>query len=306
MIPLHSEGAPMKERFPVYDICKLNKGDLAANNEILADHLSVYLNKHYSNIHTAHRHSFFHFVVFTKGKGTHTIDFTRYEVKPFQAYFMLPGQVHSWDFKSMPEGYIVNFSENFFNSFLANPRYLEKFNFFSGINDECVYALPASIRKECIQLLEELIRCLNSAQPHHLDLAKMQLLELFMLIDNAIGKESKNVITQQKHALLISFKHLVESNYRTLRLPKDYAELLYVTPNHLNALCQDLVGKTAGELIRERVLLEAKRLLTNADMTIAELSIELNFQDNSYFNRFFKKYTGMTPDNFRKQLQPKN
>jgi len=64
--------------------------------------------------------------------------------------------------------------------------------------------------------------------------------------------------------------------------------------------CQDLLGRSAGEVIRDRVLLEAKRLLTNAGMTATEIAYELNFQDNSYFNRFFKKYEGVTPDEFRR------
>ena len=59
-------------------------------------------------------------------------------------------------------------------------------------------------------------------------------------------------------------------------------------------------GKKAGDLIRDRVLLEAKRLLTNADMSVTEIAYDLNFQDNSYFNRFFKKNVGVTPDEFRK------
>lgn len=102
--------------------------------------------------------------------------------------------------------------------------------------------------------------------------------------------------------LLKSFQHLIDKHFRTIKLPKEYAEFLYVTPNHLNALCQDLLGKTAGDLIRDRVLLEAKRLLTNADLTVTEVAYDLNFQDNSYFNRFFKKNVGVTPDDFRKNF----
>ena len=96
---------------------------------------------------------------------------------------------------------------------------------------------------------------------------------------------------------------MIEAHYREIKLPKEYADLLFVTPNYLNALSQELLGKTAGELIRDRVLLEAKRLLTNsASITVSEVATELNFQDNSYFNRFFKKYAKVTPDEFRKQL----
>jgi AraC-like DNA-binding protein len=105
----------------------------------------------------------------------------------------------------------------------------------------------------------------------------------------------------QKQQVLVQLRRLIDQHYKTLRLPGEYARLLHITPNHLNALCQELVGRPAGAVIRDRVLLEAKRLLTNADMTAQEIAYELNFQDNSYFSRFFKKYTGETPEGFRRE-----
>ena len=87
-----------------------------------------------------------------------------------------------------------------------------------------------------------------------------------------------------------------------MKLPKEYARLLYITPNHLNAVTQDVLGVTAGDIIRERIVLEAKRLLTNADMDVNQIADDLNFQDNSYFTRFFKKYVGVTPEQFRKTI----
>ena len=81
----------------------------------------------------------------------------------------------------------------------------------------------------------------------------------------------------------------------------EYAELLYITPNHLNALCKDHLGIPAGELIRNRIILEAKRLLINQDLSISEISYVLNFNDNSYFTKFFKKQVGVTPEEFRRK-----
>jgi AraC-like DNA-binding protein len=69
-------------------------------------------------------------------------------------------------------------------------------------------------------------------------------------------------------------------HYKENKLTKDYAFMLYVTPNHLNSLSKDVTGKSAGELIRDRVLLEAKRLLVNAKLTIAGIAIELGFSDS--------------------------
>jgi AraC-like DNA-binding protein len=94
---------------------------------------------------------------------------------------------------------------------------------------------------------------------------------------------------------------LIEKNYTRIKLPKEYAELLYITPNHLNALCNDVLGIPAGEVIRNRVILEAKRMLVNRDMTVQEIADHLNFADNSYFTKFFKKQVSMTPEEFRKK-----
>ena len=106
--------------------------------------------------------------------------------------------------------------------------------------------------------------------------------------------------------MLRTFLNLIEKNVSILKFPKDYAELLHVTPNHLNARCKELLGKSAGEVNRDRLLLEAKRLMVNVDLSISEIAYELNFRDNSYFSKFFKKHAGRTPEEFRIHAQEPN
>ena len=77
---------------------------------------------------------------------------------------------------------------------------------------------------------------------------------------------------------------------------------LAVTPNYLNSVCKSISGKTAGEIIRNRIVLEAKRLLVNSQFTISQIAFELNFEDNSYFTKFFKSNAGISPLDFRKNL----
>ena len=214
---------------------------------------------------------------------------------------MIPGQVHSWDFTGVTDGYIVNFSTDFFKSFLQNQHYLDQFDFFNGISEEGVRQLPPARHKEAVNLFESILAVSSDEGRHRFDRIRLLLLQLFIQIDNVQRPSDSRPVAPQKQLLLKSFRRLIDTHYRTMRLPREYADLLYVTPNHLNALVQDLLGKTAGELIRDRILLEAKRLLVNAEMTVTEVAYALNFEDNSYFNRFFKKYTGVTPEEFRKQ-----
>jgi len=271
-------------------------------NDLLVERFGAYLNRHEHSLHHAHRHSFFHIVLFTKGSGSHTIDFDRFVVKPYAIYFMIPGQVHSWHFEGEADGYIINFSDTLFRSFLLNPNYLERFHFFSGISEESVCQLPIEAHGKVTQLFEEILAEANNSNDGEPDMIRLLLMQLFLVVENSCKVNNKKSIPQQKQVLLRNFRRLIDQHFLTIKLPKEYADLLYVTPNHLNALCQDVLGKTAGELIRDRILLEAKRLLTNAGMTVTEIAYNLNFQDNSYFNRFFKKNVGMTPDEFRKQL----
>jgi len=294
-----------KEKIPVYDICTLSKDGQHEQNILLVERFGAYLNRHPHSLHHAHRHSFYHVVLFTKGSGTHTIDFNQFPVKPYEIYSMIPGQVHSWDFKGTVDGYIINFSDSLFRSFLLNPNYLERFRFFNGISEDSVSQVPREVQGKVTQLFEELLAESGTEERKDgdIDMIRLLLMQLFIIVEKSGKSNNKKVVPQQKQVLLRNFRRLIDQHYLSIKLPKEYADLLYVTPNHLNALCQDLLGKTAGELIRDRIILEAKRLLTNADMTIAEIAYDLNFQDNSYFNRFFRKNVGVTPDDFRKQLK---
>lgn len=289
----------MAKKIPVYDICTI---DQKAGKDLLIEKFGEYLGKHYHSLHRAHRHSFYHLVLFTKGKGSHTIDFEKFSVKPFQIYFMIPGQVHSWHFEGDVDGYIVHFNEGFINSFLQDEHYLERFSFFKGDASTAVCQITPDEHDHVVATFESMLNELKESREQYLDIIRLRILELLISVERSCKKTTNRNIPPQKLMLLRNYQQLINKYFRTIKLPKEYADLLYITPNHLNALCTELLGKTAGDLIRDRILLEAKRLLTNADMTITEIAYDLNFQDNSYFNRFFKKNVGMTPDEFRKQF----
>lgn len=287
----------MKKEIPVYDICTLSE---FKQEDILISRFASYLVQH-QNLHMAHKHTFYHLVLFTKGGGTHAIDFEQFEVQPFQIYFMIPGQVHSWSFEGEVDGYVINFSVPFFQSFLLKPDYLEQFSFFSGSISDAVINLPNAMHAHVVQLFEQLVRESETGKRLGVDMVRALLLQVFIEVGRLGFEQQASNISAYNYTLLKNFQKLIESHYTTLRLPKDYAELLYITPNHLNALCKDVLNISAGEVIRNRIVLEAKRLLINLQLTISEIATRLSFDDNSYFTKFFKKQTGLTPDEFRKE-----
>lgn len=286
----------MKSDIPVYDIENFKA---YKNDGILVSRFGYYAQQH-QHLHSAHRHSFYHLVFFTAGTGKQQIDFKKFEVKQGLIYFMIPGQVHSWDFETEPDGYIINFSNDYLSSFLLKPDYLEKFSFFSGKPDEQVIELPIEAQQKITSIFEDILKEGQNEKPINDDLVKTLLLRLFIEVSRSTTATQNLNNNSYNHTLLKSFQNLIETNYAELRLPKQYAALLYITPNHLNALCNDFLGVSAGTLIRERVILEAKRLLINLDLMVSEIADKLNFDDQSYFIKFFKKYEGITPEKFRK------
>jgi AraC-like DNA-binding protein len=250
-----------------------------------------------------HRHSFYQVMYITSGKGKHIIDFETYLIEPDTLYCLAPGQVHTWLFDSPVKGYLINFNETFFSSFLLNSHYLSDFTFFSGKSTYGVYHLPADIISIVKPLFKSLLNEQEANHLHKYDVMRTTLLQLCLCISREFCEALSTSANSNNYNILRSFEKLIEQHYLRLKLPKEYASLLFITPNHLNAVCKQAVEKPAGEMIRDRVLLEAKRCLVNSNESISEIAYKLNFEDNSYFTRFFKRYTGTTPEDFRKNVQ---
>jgi len=290
-----------KPVLPTYSINTLT-GVTTSVKDLVADHLSHYLDEH-QDLRFPHKHSFFHLVYFSKGSGSHSIDFINFPVQAGQIYFMIPGQVHSWNFTTKPDGYIVNFSEQYINALVADPRYLDQFDFLSGNAEDQVIKIPGKDRPRIELILETIIEEGNSNKALKDDFTRAALVQLLVHISRYSNKNDADQRTSYNSLLLRNFLKLIDQYYKEKKLTRDYAALLYVTANHLNALSKDRTGQSAGELIRNRVLLEAKRLLVNAKMSISEIASELDFADNSYFSKYFKKYEGVSPDEFRKKIK---
>ena len=285
-----------KNTIPIIDSCSI---DLNNKTTIHIDDLKEYIIKHQDMVFP-HKHNFFHFVLFTKGSGEHIIDFNHYNIEPYQIYFMVPGQVHTWNFTGDEEGYVVNFSIDYFQSFLLRTDYLERFSFLQGKIEHLIFVIAEQFRKQSIHILEQISSAKAAGQSE--DYIRTLLLQFILYISISTEKDHQEHGTPYNHKIFNSFQQLVEQQFKSTKLPSVYADQLFITPNHLNAICKSYIGQSAGEIIRNRIVLEAKRLLVNRNLNINEIADELQFNDNSYFTKFFKKSAGLTPEEFRKQL----
>lgn len=285
------------KKIPTYSICNLLGADRCLT-EIVVTRLQEFIDSH-RDIQFPHRHDFYQIVLFTRGSGHHTIDFDSYKVQAHQIYYMSPGQVHSWDFDADTDGYLINFNDSFFSSICHNPNYVREFPIFNTISGKPVNILDMSCCAEVEQAFAQMLEEFERGGEYKMDILRGLLTIILVKLSRVIPKGPKTPASKHHLMLMRQFEILIETHYREKRLPKAYAEMLFITPNHLNALSNEITGQSAGALIRDRVLLEAKRLLANSDLMIAQIADQLNFEDNAYFTRFFKKYTNATPEAFR-------
>ncbi len=287
----------MVKRIPTYSICNLLGADQCFT-EFIVTRISDFLRTH-PDLYFPHRHTFYQIVLFTKGGGTHSIDFQQFSVEPQQVYAMAPGQIHTWEFAPDTEGYIVNFNESFFTAICHDPHFVEGFPLFNAVSGLPVNLLDATCCGEVQALMERMLEESEQNWEYKAEILRALLLQLIVVLSRRLPRLAHPQVSRHQLHVLRQFERLIEVHFRKKRLPREYAEMLHITPNHLNALVSAALGKSAGELIRERVLLEAKRLLVNSDWGISQIASDLNFEDNAYFARFFKKYTGVSPETFR-------
>lgn len=287
----------MKQHIPILDSKSLPD---YRKEGVLVDRFATYLEKH-KDLLFPHRHSFYHFVVFTKASGSYTIDFSRFEARPWEAYFMAPGQIHEWDFEPGVDGYVINFNAGFFQSFLLRPAFFERFSFFDGDAGQGVIQIPETQRTLVTSICERLLAAYHAEGAASADYERVLLMHLLMLFEQCSQPNAYARTKGYNQTLLRNFQQLIDQHYGNMRLPKDYADMLFVTPNHLNALCKEYLGMQAGEVVRNRVLLEAKRLLVATDKPVAAIAQQLGFNDSSYFTKFFKKSAQVTPEEFRRE-----
>ncbi|MDQ1089681.1 AraC family transcriptional regulator [Siphonobacter sp. SORGH_AS_1065] len=274
---------------PVFPTLGLDHFQENERNEVrLLDHLTHGKN----TITVPHKHDFFLFFLVEESSGTHTIDFVDYPVANQQIHILLPGQVHHWQLADDTKGYQLMMSQALVQTFTD---YLQ----FSPLLatpiielDEKAYPL---FRQEFDQLSAELLLALPDWT-----LIGLRCRIIARLISREL--ERNQAFPSKASPILVNYLQLLEENYKIEKLVTFYADRLHITPNYLTILCKKHLNLSAGELIHNRLLLEAKRLLQITDRSVKEISYELGFEDLAYFSNFFKKHTGISPRTFREQL----
>ena len=230
----------------------------------------------------------------TKG-GDNLIDFRRYPMQAGRVFLLRPGQAHQRH-AQQEKGVLVSFSERFLQE--TGMRAHDAFVIFSSVYQHPYLDLPEKLKHVFEELVNLMLLELQEAQPDMAILSRYLYVMLQYLLRECQVQISK--LTPARYSeRLFRLSSLIEEHYRAHRSVGFYAEALGITAKHLNSLCRQYLQTTVADMQHARLIVESKRLLFFSSLSVKEIAYQLGFEDASYFVRFFRRITGLTPSQMR-------
>jgi AraC-like DNA-binding protein len=212
-------------------------------------------------------------------------------------YFLSPDHIFSWQRNMHTTGFVVYFKTEFLNFFSGN--FKNEFSFFN-LSQQNFLKLDVEQTVELASDFEKLYKEYYTPNAYRVQILQSFLLSLLFKsksLREVIG--SININPSKKQELVFQFQNMVTNCYIKHKQVGEYAKELNVSANTLNQTAKEVLGKTAKELISEKIIQEAKKLLKYATDDISEIAYYIGFEEPTHFIRFFKKQTSTTPKEYR-------
>jgi len=242
-----------------------------------------------------------HTLIFlTEGEAIMSIGSETHRIFKNECLIVPAGQVFSFKNLDINRGYLCHFHNDIVIGKFGKNNMLKDFEFLNVWGNNMI-----SLSNQTGEFVEHLFkRILIEYSENGLKYPDIILSNLIALLCEINHAYKPFAVSKKTNALNLAnrFRELISNNITSKHFVREYADLLSITPNHLNKSVREITGKSATKWIDETLMLEAKVLLYQSNMTISEVSTEIGFMDTSYFSRFFKKHEGTTPLEFRKMI----
>ena len=247
-----------------------------------------------------HQLEFYLLAYYTRGVSKQLVDFAWHEVKANSIIYLLKGQINAFNFKKDLKGYVLLFTESYFNERLNHlPKDTGIRLFTSHLFSPKIEVPESSSIGTYIQLLYNEFYKEDSAYN------KKNIIDylyniLFSKLERLKQYQTRHLKDSGRLTTFLRFKSALERNFHKSRNADYYATQLGISYKHLNEICKELINLTAKQFIDEFIILKAKRSLVNSSIKSTQLAFSMGFEESSNFVKYFKKHTGLTPNRFKK------
>lgn len=243
---------------------------------------------------------FYHITLVLNAKNSEiTIDEQHNSKKNNFLFFLSTDHIYSWHRDFNLKGFTIFFKPSFLKFYTGS--FEEDFSFFD-LADTNILALSTSKTNEVLVDFENIFQQFNTQSNYREQILQPLLLSLLFKLKGI--QEEYTVLespTSKRQIIVFKFKNLVNNLFISYKQVSDYAEKLFVSSNTLNKIVKDLTGKTAKEIINDRVILESKKMLLYTSSDISQIAFNIGFDEPTHFIRFFKAHTLQTPKEYRIQ-----
>lgn len=284
----------MKE-IPVYKFMKDKY-----HKELLMDLVGLSFIRPWLQKTPVHRDNFYRIIFITGGNGNVSVEGRRSELATGDIICSRPGDIWEWHLENDTlDGYVLLFEEAFLLSFFTDTRFLERLPISQNKPMPFLHASPP-LAGRLVQLFtytKDEIGLRDKSDPHFLRAMTYAILTLIGRADLKHGATISVDMAVERH--IDKFVRLVNTYFASEHDTGFYAGKLCVTPNYLNKIVKRTFDTNAKAYISEKIMSEARKLLTYTSLSVAEIAALLNFGSATYFNRFFLSHSSMTPRQFR-------
>lgn len=243
----------------------------------------------------------FYFFALLYNSGKIQVSYGDQTVHDPDSYLVLhsPNLVYSFSHNNNLEGYVIYFKPECFSFF--KPNFHQQFPLFDPLHTNLFKFNLTTFDRLAPHFEAVFCAYERSARGQHIE-ARIKLLGLLYHLEDFALEKNKNIrAATPQQTLLLKFVQLIDNYYIDKRSVQEYADMLSVTANYLSQSVKQASGKNALTFIAERLTTEARSLIQYTDFDITEIAYQLNFSDPANFGKFFKKQTGLSPSEFRKQ-----
>lgn len=245
----------------------------------------------------------FEIIWIKRGMGCILIDFIWHAVRDNTLFYVVPGQVHQLQTAAQTEGYVISFTESFLGEEEAGFGFGNYASLIEQFRQHPVMRPSEELAYEIEDIAGKLFKEYNNFFSMRSEMLR-RYVKIFLIHINRQLKPAGMVTGSQRQALLVQkFIDLLEKHFWKMKMVADYAQQLSVSPSYLNERIKSAFGCPASQLIRQRIVLEAKRKALYSDANMKEVAYSLGFEDIAHFSKFFKNTAGVNFTDFRKDTQ---
>ncbi len=243
----------------------------------------------------------YYFILLFEGKASFNVDFTEYKCEGKNLLFLSPYQLLNWKNPNLNLT-LIQFHGDFYCIEYHKKEVACNGILFNNIYQQPFVTVNPDVYNEIKDITIKMQNFVGSTEDYYISVLRSYL-QLILALSSK--EKQQNVINPIYHPTfeesVLKFQALLEEHFREAKDVAFYASKLGLSADTLSKKVKKQFGKSPSKLIQERIVLESKKLLHLTYKSVKEVAIELNFKDEFYFSRYFKKEVGLSPKKFREE-----